>query len=263
MSPQPDEPSAGREIRLEVEVPGTPEQVWAAIATGPGISAWFVPTELAEQEGGLVTQEFGPGMTVEGRVTAWEPPRRLVYEAREGVHTMAFEWIVEARAGGTAVVRLVNSGFGTGPDADAQADAMEAGWRLFLDNLRLYLTHFRGRPSASIIVNGTGRGTKDEALGALLAALRVAGRPAVGARVTVAAPDAPPLAGAVQRVSEGMVTLLLDEPAPGVAFLAAEGSGETRYLSLYAYLFGDQAAALADRDRPAWRSWMRTRFADG
>ena len=33
-----------REILLEVEVPGTPEQVWDAIATGPGIDSWFMGT---------------------------------------------------------------------------------------------------------------------------------------------------------------------------------------------------------------------------
>ncbi|MBV1893467.1 MAG: hypothetical protein KUG57_05420 [Ilumatobacteraceae bacterium] len=34
-----DEPS----IELEIEVEGTPEEVWRAIATGPGISSWYVP----------------------------------------------------------------------------------------------------------------------------------------------------------------------------------------------------------------------------
>ena len=29
------------EIKKEVEVDGTPEQVWDAIATGPGIDSWF------------------------------------------------------------------------------------------------------------------------------------------------------------------------------------------------------------------------------
>ena len=48
-----------REISFEVEVPGTPEQVWDAIATGPGISAWFVPAEI---EGGRMVQHHGPGL---------------------------------------------------------------------------------------------------------------------------------------------------------------------------------------------------------
>ena len=38
-----------RSVQAEVEVPGTPEQVWQAIATGPGISSWFVPSEVDER----------------------------------------------------------------------------------------------------------------------------------------------------------------------------------------------------------------------
>jgi hypothetical protein len=38
------DPSGRRSVQVEVEVPGTPEQVWQAIATGPGVSSWFVPT---------------------------------------------------------------------------------------------------------------------------------------------------------------------------------------------------------------------------
>ena len=48
------ESSGRRSIQVDVEVPGTPEEVWQAIATGPGISAWFVPTEFEEQGGKLV-----------------------------------------------------------------------------------------------------------------------------------------------------------------------------------------------------------------
>ena len=30
-----------RLVDVQIEVPGTPEQVWEAIATGPGIACWF------------------------------------------------------------------------------------------------------------------------------------------------------------------------------------------------------------------------------
>ena len=43
-----------RSIELEIEVPGTPEEVWRAIATGPGISSWYVPHRVEEHEGFLV-----------------------------------------------------------------------------------------------------------------------------------------------------------------------------------------------------------------
>ena len=69
------EPTGGpdperREIRLELEVPGTIEEVWDAIATGPGITSWYVPHTVEERQGGAATASFGPGpeMQVPGRV---------------------------------------------------------------------------------------------------------------------------------------------------------------------------------------------------
>ena len=40
-----------RRLELEMEVPGTPDQIWAAIATGPGIASWFMPMEIDGREG--------------------------------------------------------------------------------------------------------------------------------------------------------------------------------------------------------------------
>ena len=45
------EASGRRSVQTELDVVGTPEQVWEAIATGPGISAWFVPTDIEERDG--------------------------------------------------------------------------------------------------------------------------------------------------------------------------------------------------------------------
>src|SRR5262249_27520370 len=44
------EPSGRRSAQIEIEVPGTPEEVWQAIATGPGISSWMVPAEFEEKD---------------------------------------------------------------------------------------------------------------------------------------------------------------------------------------------------------------------
>ena len=75
------DPQPERVIDLEVAVDGTPEEVWRAIATGPGISSWYVPHEVDEQEGGHAVASFGPGpeMQIPGRVTAWEPPHRVKF----------------------------------------------------------------------------------------------------------------------------------------------------------------------------------------
>jgi uncharacterized protein YndB with AHSA1/START domain len=54
------EPSGRRSVQVEVEVPGTPEEVWRAISTGAGVSSWFVPTKIEEKLGGKITIHFGP-----------------------------------------------------------------------------------------------------------------------------------------------------------------------------------------------------------
>lgn len=250
-----------RSIELEVEVPGTPEAVWRAIATGPGISSWYVPHTVEERPGGAVTASFGPGpeMQVTGRVAAWEPPRRIVIDAGEGVEGLAFEWLVEARDGGTCVVRLVNTGFGTGEEWDAQYDGMVEGWLLFLINLRLHLEHFPGQAARALLPTATWAGPRSAAWAALTDALGIPASPAPGERVRVSAPDTPPFAGVVADAGPWRIALLLDEPAPGTAIVTAEGDGEAVSVSVWSYLYGADGAAAADRDEPLWRDWLTAR----
>jgi hypothetical protein len=57
---------------------------------------------------------------------------------------LATEFLVEARSGGTCVVRLVSSAFGSGHDWDQELEDTRDGWRIYLRNLRLSLTDFPG-----------------------------------------------------------------------------------------------------------------------
>src|SRR6266436_6792006 len=98
------EASGRRWVQVELEVPGTPEEVWQAIATGPGISSWFVPTEFEIHDGKPIAVKvtMGPGMESTSAVTAWEPLQK--WAARSdgwvpGMPPIAHEWSVEARAG--------------------------------------------------------------------------------------------------------------------------------------------------------------------
>ena len=179
------EQSTPRTIDLSVEVEGTPEEVWAAIATGPGISSWFVPTTVEEREGGRTTSIFGPGpeMSIPGRVAAWEPPHRVLFAGAEGDQGLAFEWLVEAREGGSCVVRLVNSGFGSGAEWDAQYDGLEQGWRLFLKNLQLHLAHFRGQAGRAMQPMATWAGDQATVWAAVTDALGIPAAPAPGERI--------------------------------------------------------------------------------
>jgi uncharacterized protein YndB with AHSA1/START domain len=254
-----------RTIRLEVEVPGTPQQVWEAIATGSGISAWFIPAEVDEREGGEITTHHGPEMDITGTITAWEPPHRFAYKegewspAEPSKLAGATEFLVEARAGGTCVVRLVANLFGSGEGWDDQVEGIDAGWRDCLDKLRVYLTEFPGQPCATILVTGTAALPHDEAWAALTAALGL-GEVAPGERIEATAADAPALAGTVDRPDQGFLRLRIDQPAPGIAAVLAWAAGDHVSIRLHAHLYGDEAAAVAARDEPAWRVWMGEHF---
>jgi uncharacterized protein YndB with AHSA1/START domain len=250
-----------RVIDLSVEVPGTPEEVWETIATGPGITSWFVPHTVEGRPGGLVTMDFGPDYGVAtARVTAWEPPHRLVMES-EGERALAYEWLVEARSGSTCVVRLVTSGFGTGDDWDAQYDGLSTGWRFFLENLRLHCERFPGETARAVIPTQGVPGPLDVAFGRLCAELGVPADLREGDPFRTSGTGTPALTGTVDGVLRlpraTAYVLLLDEPAPGHGFLAAEGTADAVALSVYLYLYGEGAAELPDHVSP----FLADRFA--
>jgi uncharacterized protein YndB with AHSA1/START domain len=253
---------ASRSFENSIAVPGTPEQVWEAIATGPGTEAWFVPAEIEGREGGPVALDVGGGMQPAGVVTGWEPPRRFAYEEEYEGARLATEFLVEARSGGTCVVRLVTTVFGAGPEWDAELDNLREGWDGYLLNLRRYLTEFAGRPCATILVSGTAPGPRDRAWAALMEALGLEDA-APGGRVA-AGDGAPTLGGVVDRETGGErhreLMLRLDAPAPGTAFVMVYASGEHVHANVHAYLYGDAAREIAERDAPLWQAWMAERF---
>lgn len=256
---QPDVRPQPRVIDLSVEVPGTPEEVWEAVATGPGSSSWFMAQEVEPREGGAVRMDMGEGFVDAGRVAAWEPPRRFVGEADQGGCTLAYEWLVEARDGGSCVVRLVASGFGEGADWDAEYQGQSAGWQVFLAHLRVYLTHFRGSTARLLPRTQPTTVPQDETWARFCGALGWSTDLAAGEKVLV---DAPPLAGTVEDTlrlpGATAALLLLGEPAPGTALLLAEGRGGQSMMSVWLYLHGDEAAAAPD----LWGDWLATHLGE-
>jgi uncharacterized protein YndB with AHSA1/START domain len=259
------EASGRRSIQVEVEVPGTPEEVWQAIATGLGISAWFCPAEFEEQFGKPVAVKltFGPGMESRAVVTAWDPPRLFVREAdgwAPGSPPIATEFSIEARAGGVCVVRVVQSLFASTDDWDNQLIGAESGWPGAFRILRIYLTHFRGQRCAMMQFMAPGAGTKEEAWATLTAALGLSGVGA-GQRFTVPA-GVPALGGVVEHVSQsaGGVLLRLDKPGPGTAALFIMTIPGSVIATFNFYLYGDQAAGTVARETPLWQAWIQERF---
>ncbi len=255
-----------RSVEAEVEVPGTPEQVWQAIATGPGISSWFVPTKLEEREGGATTSSFGPGMDSLATITVWDQPRRFVAETKDELGPndppVATEWTVEARSGGTCVVRVVHSWFASTDDWDKQFEGHSEGWRSFFRILRLYLAHFTGQSSACIQLTGFAPVPKADAWAKLTSALGLKG--AVVGKSVATTEGAPPLGGLVERVGEEAypeeLLVRLDKPGPGISHLFAMEMGGQVLLSIRLFLYGNQGQAAAGQVEPQWQAWVSQNF---
>jgi uncharacterized protein YndB with AHSA1/START domain len=259
------EASGRRSVQVEVEVPGTPEEVWQAIATGPGISSWFVPTEFEEQDGKpvAVKMNFGPGMESRAVLTAWDPPRTFAAESAgwtPDMPSIATQWSVEARAGGVCLVRVVNSLFASTDDWDGQLEGTESGWPGFFRTLRIYLTHFRGQRSAIMQRMAPAAGTEAEAWETLTAALGLKGV-SVGQRWTAPA-GVPALGGVAEYVTQSPndALLRLDKPGPGVAALGTFNFGGQTMVALNLYLYGDPAAGTVAHETPLWDAWFQERF---
>jgi hypothetical protein len=228
-----------------------------------------MPAQFDERAGAEIVFGHEDGFTSTGTVAAWEPPRRFVYEEEEVAgaeqsQPIATEWLVEAKAGGTCVVRLVMSGFGHGDDFEKARESFSSGWKTALHDLRLYLTHFAGQVAAPITASGTVQGhTRDEVWARLIDALGVPADSVPGDPVTASADGSASLSGTVELTEPGIVTLLLDEPAPGLALIGAGGPGDEVYTFVRAHLFGDGAAAAAARDEPVWQAWLGERLPVG
>lgn len=243
-----------RRLEKTVELDAAPEQVWDAVATGPGISAWFVPHEVEPRRGGAIGQRFGSGFDTTGRVTAWEPGRRFAYGSPDGdPSTHAYEFLIEGRDGGGTVLRFVQTGFSDEGWED-EYHSFDKGWDLFFGNLRAYLEHFAGQPVRNALAMGYTPGGASEIWPVLHTALGLQGHPAVGDEITLR-PDGPaPISGTVDVATPEFLGV---RSAHGLHRIGAEGETGCG-VSAYHYFYGepvDEEALTA-----AWQDWLTRLF---
>jgi uncharacterized protein YndB with AHSA1/START domain len=251
-------------LRLDntFELPGTPEQVWEAIASANGITAWFLPTELEPREGGQVRFHMGEGAESVGSVTGWEPPGRLVYEepdwaemtghAGSPVTPMVTEFLVQANSGGTCSLRVVTSAFGSGADWEQEFfEDMEKHWLPYFDNLRLYLTHFPGQQVTSMALEADVDGPLDAVWSAVRQNL---GATEVGQPIQIR-----DVTGHVERIGTEIRELLvrIDGPVPGfLLFAAYEPGNDKARAAITGYLFSEAAARYVEQEKAGWKAWL-------
>lgn len=253
--------SGRRWVELEFVVPGTPEQVWDAVATGPGMGAWFTEATVDERVGGTVTFRFGGQGTSTGPVTGWDPPTRFAYEEvgwSGEAPPVATEVTVTSRSGDRCVVRLVHSLFTDRDDWDDELESFETGWPAFFAVLRLYLAHFAGQPAAPAGAMVPFEGDAATVWAGICLELDLDGVD-VGEHRT--APDgAPHLSGEVELVHQDRenryVMLRGDSEVAVVGVHCLPGAGAAQ-VSLFHY--GDDAAERAAAAETAWAAWLPDR----
>ncbi|GAA1055199.1 hypothetical protein GCM10017608_31620 [Agromyces luteolus] len=143
----PDPDRVEHRMERTYDLVATPEQVWKTIATADGISSWMAPARLEPRVGGEISFDLGE-FTSAGTVTAYAPNRRFAYEEPWPIGTrpedlppdmaewfesigaplsevyagldritpIATEFLIEAASGGTCVLRVVTSAYGSGAD---------------------------------------------------------------------------------------------------------------------------------------------------
>lgn len=243
------------EIRLETPIDGTPEQVWEAISTGPGVDSWFMGrNEIEPREGGTSRMTMG-GFTQESTVTAWEPGRRFAYRTPENPDGtfMAFESIIEGRDGGGTVLRFVHSGF-LGDDWEAEYNGLKEGDPMYLHKLAQYVAHFAPRTSThNLFTPGPRVGDHERVWAAFKDVAGLTGQVAEGDKARIAVEGLEPVEGVVDYVSRSFLGVRTGD----ALYRFIHGYEDTVFVECSDF----SAAVDAERTERAWQAWLTRTFA--
>jgi uncharacterized protein YndB with AHSA1/START domain len=241
------------ELTDEIQVDATPEEVWDAISTGPGMDSWFMGRNQVEPgEGGTVRTEL-PGFGFEGTITAWEPPTRLAERSPEGedgsLHV--FEYLVEGRGKGSTVVRWVHSGF-LGDNWEAEYEGLREGDPMYFHKLAQYLTYFRGRIATPVNVFGPRVADREQAWKVFHEGLGLSAQPALEDQVRLTPEGLDPLEGVVDYLSPSFLGVRTEDGLYRFmhTFEASVGLGHHIFVEGL-----DQEAT-----EQAWASWLTKLF---
>lgn len=247
-----------RWVDMELVVPGTPEQVWQAIATGPGNTAWFTKTRIDENVGGALEFDFGPNGSSPGEVTRWEPPHRFGYVERDwcdDAPPVATEITVTARSGDHCVVRMVHSLFTDSADWDDQIEGFESGWPGHFAVLHTYLAHFAGQSAVTFHITAAGDLPQSEAWKLLMTAFDLDGADVGDLRTLGPARD--DIVGLVERVYQDghqrHLLARLAQPTPGIALIGSHAPAGRTIVGVNVFFYGADAPRLATTTEPAWQ----------
>ena len=241
------------EIAQESEVEASPEQVWEAIASGPGWDSWFMGrNEIEQRDGGKTFFSIG-GFTAESTITTWEPQKRFASTGMEGADGALhqFEYRIEDRGGGRTSIQYVHSGM-LGGDWEAEYEAMSEGDPMYFQKLVEYITYFAGRFAVPVDAQGPGLDNPEDTLSAFRSALGLRDDVKEGDKVTLTPEGFPPIDGVVDCVSRSFLGVRSSDALYRFIY------GFTGTVMVGHHLF---AGGVDQKDaEDAWRSWLARLF---
>ncbi|HEY0471438.1 MAG TPA: SRPBCC domain-containing protein [Kribbella sp.] len=233
--------SEERRIELEVPLEATPDEVWDAISTVEGMTAWFAPMDPAPDENGV---------SADGIVTRWEPGRGYAVQAGAS----SYEYVIEAGEDDTSVLTFTQTGF-QGDGWETEYEATARGWDFYFHTLEVYLSDFKGRPASYVVAEGPQWSNTAEAWSKLLDTLGVS---AEGDPVELELYGLGRMTGEVDYLGPNHLGIRTDQAL--LRFHGRELLGLSVALGHHYYQQGRRSrpggAEDAERLEDAWQSWL-------
>ena len=230
------------EIAREIHLAAPPDAVWEAIATEPGLAAWFMPMEIDPDSPMVTSHERGRRFAI-----------RMPTEADGSFH--AFDYRIEGAGQGSAVLRFSHSGFTSDEWADEYETMTGFGWDMYLHTLSQYLVHFPGRPAQYLEADGPPASADDAAWPRLVAALGLTEPVKEGTGVRFDLPGVGPVEGIVDYATPTFIGLRA--PHALIRFHGRGRIGMPVAVSQHTYLATFDGGS-AER---GWEHWLAGVFA--
>jgi len=259
-----------REQVHEIDIDASADAVWEAITDAEALTRWYVEAaRVTPGQGGTQWVSWGQGVEMETTHRVWEPGRRLVLGAADGVpeegwNAVVVEYVLQSVHGATRL-RLVQSGMPAGDNWDSAYEGTNVGWRMFLAALKYYLETHAGRARHTLARSGSVVGTRDEVwrtlLGAsLIGALELSGGAPADATYRATAVTGDELSGRVVLCEPARnLTISVRPFGDGlIQFDVTPGEGRC-FVNFILSTFGDRPAHEAIAAR--WRDPVRALIA--
>lgn len=225
-----------------VELPATPEQVYAAVATPAGNASWLFPNEINTQDPNTVA----------------DPPHRFAMRQEQGEWFNALDFVIDKAAGDDSVLQYSHTGvfFDDNPSQDT---AIQQHTDFYLHTLAEYLRYFSPRTATYVGdvpggIQGPPESSARDAFDRVKSALGVAGNSAQGDRVRISVPGIGPIKGVLDYVHPNFIGIRTSDGL--YRFFGRNAFGGPVGMSIH--LFSPDVDA--ERTKSAWQTWLNAIF---